>query len=42
MTKLLVIALTSAALMLSLSGCGYKAPPFYEKPTSDKGTTVAL
>ncbi|MDP3267361.1 MAG: hypothetical protein Q8M39_11095 [Sulfuricurvum sp.] len=42
MTKLLVIAFTGAALMLSLSGCGYKAPPYYEKPISDKGSTIAL
>lgn len=42
MTKLLVITLIGAALMVSLSGCGYKAPPFYEKPISDKGSTVAL
>jgi predicted small lipoprotein YifL len=42
MIKLLVIALTSAALMMALSGCGYKAPPFYEKPAVDKGSNVAL
>lgn len=42
MIKLLIIALTGAALILSLSGCGYKAPPVYEKPISDKGSTVAL
>ncbi|MDD5212120.1 MAG: hypothetical protein PHV62_06875 [Sulfuricurvum sp.] len=42
MTKLLVITLIGATLMLNLSGCGYKAPPFYEKPIPDKGSTVAL
>ncbi|MDP2077609.1 MAG: hypothetical protein Q8J85_06145 [Sulfuricurvum sp.] len=42
MTKLLAMAFISTALILSLSGCGYKAPPFYEKPTPEKGSTIAL
>lgn len=42
MTRLLAIAFINAALLVSLSGCGYKAPPFYEKQTHDKGSTVAL
>ncbi|MFA6189130.1 MAG: hypothetical protein WC680_07610 [Sulfuricurvum sp.] len=42
MIKLWIIALMSGALILALSGCGYKAPPFYEKPASDKGSSVAL
>ena len=42
MTKVWVIALTSVILILGFSGCGYKAPPFYEKPTPEKGSTVAL
>jgi hypothetical protein len=42
MTKLLAIAFTSTLLILALSGCGYKAPPFYEKQTPEKGPTVAL
>lgn len=42
MTKLLAMAFISTVLMLSLSGCGYKAPPYYEKPASDKGSDVAL
>ncbi|MDP3302253.1 MAG: hypothetical protein Q8S36_09840 [Sulfuricurvum sp.] len=42
MTKLWLITLTGVLLMLSVSGCGYKAPPFYEKPTPEKGSTVAL
>jgi PBP1b-binding outer membrane lipoprotein LpoB len=29
-------------VILFLSGCGYKAPPYYEKPASDKGSSVAL
>ncbi|HQS66522.1 MAG TPA: lipoprotein [Sulfuricurvum sp.] len=42
MTKLLAIAFINAALLVSLSGCGYKAPPYHEKQTNDKGSTVAL
>jgi predicted small lipoprotein YifL len=29
-------------MILFLSGCGYKAPPYYEKPTSANGSSVAL
>jgi predicted small lipoprotein YifL len=36
------MALVSAALMISVSGCGYKAPPYYEKPTKVEGSSVAL
>lgn len=42
MTKLLAIAFINTTLLVSLSGCGYKAPPFYEKQTNEKGSTVAL
>ncbi len=31
-----------AAVILFLSGCGYKAPPYYEKPAPEKGSSVAL
>jgi hypothetical protein len=29
-------------IILFLSGCGYKAPPYYEKPSEAKGSSVAL
>jgi len=30
------------AIILFVSGCGYKAPPYYEKPTPAKESSVAL
>lgn len=42
MARVLIMALVSAALMISLSGCGHKAPPYYEKPTEVEGSSVAL
>ena len=42
MTKLWAVAFISAALMVMLNGCGYKAPPFYEKQIPEKGSSVAL
>lgn len=30
------------AVILFLSGCGYKAPPYYEKPAVAKDSSVAL
>jgi predicted small lipoprotein YifL len=42
MARSLIIALLSAALIVGLSGCGHKAPPYYEKPTDVNGSSVAL
>jgi PBP1b-binding outer membrane lipoprotein LpoB len=33
MTKMSIIVLMSITLLLS--GCGYKAPPYYEKPSKE-------
>ncbi|HEX5329278.1 hypothetical protein [Sulfuricurvum sp.] len=33
---------TIVAVILFLNGCGYKAPPYYEKPTPAKESSVAL
>ncbi|HLD23299.1 MAG TPA: hypothetical protein VJA83_05100 [Sulfuricurvum sp.] len=30
------------AIILFLNGCGYKAPPYYEKPAAAKESSVAL
>jgi len=30
------------AVILFLNGCGHKAPPYYEKQTAAKESTVAL
>jgi predicted small lipoprotein YifL len=30
------------AILLFLNGCGYKAPPYYEKPVVAKDSSVAL
>lgn len=38
MSKLFVLVVT-LTIMLFVSGCGYKAPPYYEKP---KDSSVAL
>lgn len=35
-------ALSVAALLTSLGGCGYKAPPYYEKQTHTEGSVAAL
>ncbi len=41
MSKLYTFSMVAALIML-LSGCGYKAPPYYEKPASAKESSVAL
>jgi predicted small lipoprotein YifL len=33
---------TIALLMGLVSGCGYKAPPYYEKPSPKENSSVAL
>jgi len=38
----MVIALGILMLAASLGGCGYKAPPYYEKPAPAEGSSVAL
>jgi predicted small lipoprotein YifL len=30
------------AIIVFVSGCGYKAPPYYEKPAAAKDSGVAL
>jgi hypothetical protein len=42
MAKKLTIALSAAVMMALLGGCGYKASPYYEKPSPKENTTVAL
>lgn len=37
-----MIFCTVAFLMGLMSGCGYKAPPYYEKPVPAKESSVAL
>ncbi len=39
MPKMFVLSVIAAVVV---SGCGYKAPPYYEKPISQKGSDVAL
>ncbi|HEX5711057.1 MAG TPA: lipoprotein [Sulfuricurvum sp.] len=34
MTKLYVMLLMG--MVLAISGCGYKAPPYYEKPSNEE------
>ena len=41
MSKLYTMSMI-AALIVLLSGCGYKAPPYYEKPALAKESAVAL
>ncbi|MDD5158930.1 MAG: hypothetical protein PHI47_02670 [Sulfuricurvum sp.] len=42
MAKKLIIALCAATMMALLGGCGYKAPPYYEKPSPKENSSVAL
>lgn len=42
MVKKVTAALSVAALLTLLGGCGYKAPPYYEKPAQSEGSSVAL
>ncbi|WP_294892095.1 MULTISPECIES: hypothetical protein [unclassified Sulfuricurvum] len=42
MAKGLIAFLSMAAMMAILGGCGYKAPPYYEKPSPKEGSSVAL
>ncbi|WP_294922295.1 hypothetical protein [Sulfuricurvum sp.] len=41
MSKIMTFGIMGVIIML-LSGCGYKAPPHYEKPAPQKGSSVAL
>ena len=41
MAKIVAGIVITAAIVL-LSGCGYKAPPYYEKPVPAKESSVAL
>lgn len=38
----LMALISAVAAMLLLGGCGYKAPPYYEKQPTQEGTSVAL
>jgi hypothetical protein len=42
MAKKLTIALCATAMMALLGGCGYKAPPYYEKSSPKENSSVAL
>lgn len=42
MAKKLMFALEVVVCIALLAGCGYKAPPYYEKLTTGEGSTVAL
>ncbi len=42
MAKKITIALYAVAIMALLGGCGYKAPPYYEKPAVKENSSVAL
>jgi hypothetical protein len=41
MSRLYTLSIVTAVIVL-LSGCGYKAPPYYEKPVTAKESSVAL
>ncbi|WP_291750916.1 MULTISPECIES: lipoprotein [unclassified Sulfuricurvum] len=41
MSKIFAVGVI-VAIILFLSGCGYKAPPYYEKPAPAKESSVAL
>jgi hypothetical protein len=38
----IVAGIIITAVIVLLSGCGYKAPPYYEKPVPAKESSVAL
>lgn len=42
MTRKWMMICSIALLMGLMSGCGYKAPPYYEKPAPVKESSVAL
>lgn len=42
MARVILFALGMAVIMTGFGGCGYKAPPYYEKPAHTEGSTVAL
>lgn len=42
MTQKWMMICSIALLMGLMSGCGYKAPPYYEKPALAKGSSIAL
>lgn len=42
MAKKLTLALCVVAIAALLGGCGYKAPPYYEKPSLKENSSVAL
>ncbi|WP_295010741.1 hypothetical protein [Sulfuricurvum sp.] len=41
MSKLFALSVM-VFIILFVSGCGYKAPPYYEKPAAAKDSGVAL
>ncbi|WP_294916079.1 hypothetical protein [Sulfuricurvum sp. PD_MW2] len=41
MSKIFALSVIAAIIMFA-SGCGYKAPPYYEKPIPAKESSVAL
>jgi hypothetical protein len=42
MAKQWIMICSAAFLMGLISGCGYKAPPYYEKPLAKAGFCIAL
>ncbi|MEW5831552.1 MAG: hypothetical protein AB1763_01780 [Campylobacterota bacterium] len=42
MSKRLMALAALAVFAAILGGCGYKAPPYYEKPSPKEGPSVAL
>jgi predicted small lipoprotein YifL len=41
MSKIFAL-IAMVAILLLMNGCGYKAPPYYEKPAPAKDSPVAL
>jgi len=42
MLKKMTAFLSAAVLMAVLGGCGYKAPPYYQKDSAAEGSVAAL
>lgn len=42
MAKKLTIALCAVTMVALLGGCGYKASPYYGKPSPKENSSVAL